>query len=128
MSRLKISTWNINSVRLRISLVEDFLKSHKPDVLCLQETKVVNDLFPREAFHAMGYQHLAINGQKGYHGVATISRLPFKKVSQKDFCNKGDTRHVCTTFEDNTELHNFYVPAGGDVPDPEKNSLQNLVL
>jgi exodeoxyribonuclease-3 len=121
VSKIKIATWNINSVRLRIELVADFLKQHKPDVLCLQETKVINELFPKQAFVDLGYPHLAINGQKGYHGVATISRIPFDKTAAKEFCNKGDTRHICVHLPGKVELHNFYVPAGGDVPDPEKN-------
>lgn len=120
MPPLKLATWNINSVRLRIGLVEEFLKAHQPDVLCLQETKVINDLFPRKAFEDLGYPHLAIHGQKGYHGVATVSRLPFDKISQKQFCGKDDTRHICTHVN-GLEIHNFYVPAGGDEPDPEKN-------
>jgi exodeoxyribonuclease-3 len=121
LSSIKIATWNINSVRLRINLVETLLKDHQPDVLCLQETKVINELFPREAFEKMGYPHLAINGQKGYHGVAIASRIPFNKVSQKEFCGKGDTRHICVHLPGDIELHNFYVPAGGDVPDVKKN-------
>lgn len=121
MPNIKIATWNINSVRLRINLVGDFLQKHQPDVLCLQETKVINDLFPREAFQELGYPHLAINGQKGYHGVATVSRIPFEKSMSKEFCKKGDTRHVSVHLAGGLEVHNFYVPAGGDVPDPELN-------
>lgn len=120
MPSLKLATWNINSVRLRIGLVENFLKTHQPDVLCLQETKVMNELFPRQAFEDMGYPHMAINGQKGYHGVATVSRRPFEKTSHKTFCGKDDTRHICAHL-DGVEIHNFYVPAGGDEPNPETN-------
>lgn len=118
---LTIATWNINSVRLRIELVKKFLKDYEPDILCLQETKVANDLFPHDPFEELGYTHRAINGQKGYHGVATISRVPFEATKAKEFCGKGDTRHVSVTFQGGIELHNFYVPAGGDEPDPEKN-------
>ena len=118
---MKLATWNINSVRLRQNLVLRFLKEHKPDVLCLQETKVINDLFPGEAFAKAGYGHQAIHGQKGYHGVAILSRLPFAKTQTRQFCGKDDTRHICVHFEDGLELHNFYVPAGGDIPDPKKN-------
>lgn len=121
MSSVKIATWNINSVRLRIGLVADYLKNHGPDVLCLQEIKVRNDLFPYDAFNELGYTHQAVNGQKGYHGVATVSKVPFAKTHAKEFCKKGDTRHVSVTLEDGLEVHNFYVPAGGDVPDPEVN-------
>ncbi len=118
---MKLATWNINSVRLRIDLVREFLEDVRPDVLCLQEIKVTNELFPRDAFIDMGYPHLAVNGQKGYHGVATISRIPLKKQTVREFCNKGDTRHISVTLEDDTEIHNFYVPAGGDEPNPDVN-------
>ncbi|HSZ73393.1 MAG TPA: exodeoxyribonuclease III [Rhizomicrobium sp.] len=118
---MKIATWNINSVRLRLPLVLDLLKTEKPDVLCLQETKVMNELFPAEAFAKAGYVHHAIHGQKGYHGVAILSRQPFKKTHTEVFCGKDDTRHVSVVLENGVELHDFYVPAGGDIPDPKAN-------
>jgi exodeoxyribonuclease-3 len=114
---MKIATWNINSVRLRLGLVLQFLEDHKPDVLCLQETKVINDLFPGEPLKKVGYVHQAINGQKGYHGVAILSRLPFRRTDAIEFCGNGDCRHMSATFANGVELHNFYVPAGGDIPD-----------
>src|SRR5215469_17834029 len=83
---LKIATWNINSVRLRLNLVRRFLVAHEPDVLCLQETKVVDELFPAAAFRKIGYDHQAIRGQKGYHGVAILSRLPFASVESQELC------------------------------------------
>ena len=76
--QLKITTWNINSVRLRIDLVAQFIKAARPDVLCLQETKCPDDAFPLKRFKRLGYEHVALNGQKGYHGVAVLSRLPFE--------------------------------------------------
>jgi exodeoxyribonuclease III len=118
---MKLATWNINSVRLRLPQLAHFLRREAPDVLCLQETKVTNDLFPAETFHRLGYAHQAINGQKGYHGVAILSRLPFVRQCAQSFCDKNDSRHVCVTFENGIELHNFYVPAGGDIPDPVLN-------
>jgi exodeoxyribonuclease-3 len=118
---MKLATWNINSVRLRFPIVAKLLKEEAPDVLCLQETKVINELFPAEGFVKLGYVHQAINGQKGYHGVAVLSRLPFAKSAARDFCAKGDSRHMCVTLENGIELHNFYVPAGGDIPDPKAN-------
>src|SRR5260370_28994448 len=102
---VKLATWNINSVRLRLGLVSQFLRNEAPDVLCLQETKVINDLFPADAFRGLGYVHQAVNGQKGYHGVAILSRLPFAKTRAERFCGKEDTRHVCATFESGLELH-----------------------
>lgn len=121
MTDIRIVTWNINSVRLRIGLVEDLVKTWQPDVLCLQEIKAQNSDFPADAIREMGYEHQAVNGQKGYHGVATLSRIPFDKVEKKEFCGKGDSRHVSVKMLDGLEVHNFYVPAGGDIPDPEKN-------
>ena len=118
---MKIATWNINSVRLRIDLVTRFLKEQGPDVLCLQETKCRDDQFPAKAFHAAGYEHLAISGQAGYHGVAIAARVPLKDVSVRRFCGKDDCRHVAATLPGNIEIHNFYVPAGGDEPDPAVN-------
>ena len=81
----------------------------------------MNDQFPTKEIRKLGYEHIAVNGQKGYHGVATLSRIPFSKTSQKSFCGKGDSRHVATTLADDIEIHNFYVPAGGDEPDRDKN-------
>ena len=121
MPALKIATWNINSVRLRIDRVMEFLQTEQPDVLCLQETKVHNDSFPRKPFIAAGYDQLAINGQKAYHGVATIARVPLVDITAREFCNMGDTRHVSVGLPGGVELHNFYVPAGGDEPDPDIN-------
>jgi len=118
---MKLATWNINSVRLRIGLVCRFLKEEAPDVLCLQETKVINDLFPAEPLARLGYVHQAINGQKGYHGVAILSRQPFKKSAARNFCGKQDSRHMSVVLENGVELHDFYVPAGGDIPDPKLN-------
>lgn len=118
---LKIATWNINSVRLRLNLVRRFLRVHQPDVLCLQETKVVDELFPASALRKAGYVHQAIRGQKGYHGVAIISRVPFASVRSDPFCGKTDCRHISAVFETGVELHNFYVPAGADIPDPDTN-------
>ena len=119
-----VATWNINSVRLRINIVEDFLKTHQPDILCLQEIKCQNDQFPAKNFNKLGYEYHAVHGQKGYHGVATVSKIPLAEIYSTDYCNMGDTRHVSTSFETGNrkiQLHNFYVPAGGDEADPEKN-------
>src|SRR5690606_10803162 len=93
---LQIATWNINSVRLRMPLVQRFLEEHQPDVLCLQETKCPDDQFPTAAFRKLGYNHLQINGQKGYHGVATVSRVPLDLVEKRSFCEKNDCRHIST--------------------------------
>jgi exodeoxyribonuclease III len=125
--QIKLSTWNINSVRLRVDLVARFLKSVRPDVLCLQETKCPDDAFPLKRFKRLGYEHIALNGQKGYHGVAVVSRLPLDAKSLKSYCGKIDCRHVGVTLGEKAKLadpvtiHNYYVPAGGDEPDPAIN-------
>jgi exodeoxyribonuclease III len=121
---MKITTWNINSVRLRMPLVAQFLQSHAPDVICLQETKCRDAQFPSSDLRALGYEHLAINGQKGYHGVAIASKHPLRIIEARDFCGVGHARHLAVELEAGgapLKLHNFYVPAGGDEPDPEIN-------
>ena len=121
---LKIVTWNINSVRLRIELVTRLLDMWKPDVLCLQETKCPQGQFPSAPLREMGYHHIAESGQKGYHGVAIISRLPFVSEDVQRFCAKDDCRHIAVavaTRQKPVTIHNFYVPAGGDEPDPAIN-------
>ncbi len=122
-----LATWNINSVRLRMPLVEKFCLEYKPDVLCLQETKCRDAEFPSADFRRLGYEHLAINGQKGYHGVCIASRFPIANVVARAFCGMGDSRHVAVTLAGQgrvrqpVTIHNFYVPAGGDEPDVEIN-------
>ncbi|MDE1916268.1 MAG: exodeoxyribonuclease III [Sphingomonadales bacterium] len=115
---ITIATWNINSVRLRMPLVERFLTEHAPDVLCLQEIKTVEELFPHEAFEALGYTHRAVHGQKGYHGVATVSRLPLDEVNRHDWQANGEARHVGVRLRSSgLVIENVYIPAGGDEPD-----------
>ena len=119
-----VATWNINSVRLRFPQVKRFLSRFQPDVLCLQETKCPDDKFPLNDFAKLGYEHVAIHGQKGYHGVAIVSRLPLEAPASRDFCGMGDSRHQEVRFGAGgrtVRLHNFYVPAGGDEPDPLVN-------
>jgi exodeoxyribonuclease-3 len=121
---LSVATWNINSVRLRIGLVRHFLAEHRPHVLCLQETKCIDGNFPLKAFRQAGYRHFAIHGQKGYHGVAIVSRRPLEIADKRQFCGKDDARHVAAKLMHRGRaitIHNFYVPAGGDEPDPEVN-------
>src|SRR3954466_14366116 len=125
--RLTVTTWNINSVRLRIDSVAKFVKAVRPDVLCLQETKCPDDRFPLKRFKRLGYEHVALNGQKGYYGVVVVSRLPFESFNVQSFCGKTDCRHLSAGLgeraglRDPITLHNFYVPAGGDIPDPDVN-------
>ena len=119
-----VVTWNINSVRLRIGLVVRFLKQYQPDVLMLQEIKCTNDQFPAKAFTRAGYPYHAIHGQKGYHGVAIVSRLPLTDVSSRVLAEIPDSRHVSARLDFGRgplTVHSIYIPAGGDIPDPEIN-------
>ena len=116
-----LATWNINSVRLREPIVCKLLQEEAPDVLCLQECKSPVELIPMEAFAAFGYTHMVARGQKGYNGVAILSKLPIKEVGAEDFASLGHARHIAGQLENGVTIHNFYVPAGGDVPDREKN-------
>lgn len=115
---ISIATWNINSVRLRMPLVERYLAEHAPDVLCLQEIKTVAELFPAQAFADLGYTYQAVHGQKGYHGVATVARIPFTEVSRNDWQANGEARHVGVRLDGcGVLVENVYIPAGGDEPD-----------
>ena len=122
---ISVATWNINSARLRMPIIERYLKQEAPDILCLQEIKCESHLFPAEALAKLGYEHQAVHGQKGYHGVATISRIPIKEVSRHDWQDNGEARHVgveLTGPGKGTIIENVYVPAGGDVPDRKVNA------
>lgn len=118
--RLRIATWNVNSVRLRAEQAARFVREQAPDVLCLQEIKCQAGEFPVDAFVEMGLPHLRISGQKGWHGVAIASRLPIEDAPPIDACRNGHARCVSGTIA-GVEVQNFYIPAGGDVPDREAN-------
>ena len=121
---VSIATWNINSVRLRIDQVERFLSEQAPDVLCLQEIKCAEHLFPHEVFEQAGYVHRAVHGQKGYHGVATVSRIPLREIGRHDWQDNGEARHLGVELlgpGQGLVVENVYIPAGGDVPDRTVN-------
>jgi exodeoxyribonuclease-3 len=118
---MRVATWNINSIRARMPLLQRLAETERPDIICLQETKVTDELFPAEAVRNLGYPHLEICGMKGYNGVAILSRIPFTANGRRDWCGRGDSRHLSVALPDGTELHNFYIPAGGDIPDPAAN-------
>ena len=117
---MRLATWNINSVRLRHNLVAKLSEMRTPDIICLQETKTPDEHFPYEAVKALGYEHIHIHGMKGYNGVAILSKLPFTGTDIHHRVGREDCRHIAAKFE-NFELHNLYIPAGGDEPDPEIN-------
>ncbi|APG63258.1 exodeoxyribonuclease III [Sphingorhabdus lutea] len=119
--KIQIASWNINSIRARIELVEKFLIEYQPDILCLQETKVVDDLFPSAPFRMLGYNHQALHGQPMHHGVAILSKLPLRDIRRHDWQQNGEARHVGASLANGMRVENVYVPAGGDIPDAEEN-------
>ncbi len=121
---VSIASWNINSVRLRLPSVARFLQEEQPDVLGLQEIKTIEQTFPFEALKDLGYAHQIVHGQKGYHGVATISRIPIREFARHDWQDNGEARHVGVELlgpGQGVILENVYVPAGGDIPDRAEN-------
>ena len=121
MSNLKIASWNINSVRARVPIVGRFLDEEQPDILCLQETKAEDKVFPTELFTSRGYVHHALNGQRMHHGVAILSRIPLEEPGRHDWQDNGEARHVGARLPNGLRLENVYVPAGGDIPDRTLN-------
>jgi exodeoxyribonuclease-3 len=129
---MKIVTWNINSVRLRAPMVVKLMREESPDVICLQETKTLDEFFPHEAFEAEGYTHRHINGMKSYNGVCILSRMPFSETEIHNRVNKEDCRHIQVSLRlpsgaqarygsETLDIHNLYIPAGGDEPDRKIN-------
>lgn len=116
-SCMKITSWNVNSVRIRGDILKRYVKDMKPDVLCLQETKVEDQHFPHELVKELGFEHHVFAGQKSYNGVAIFSKVPLLLHSTNDVSGSGAKRHIGVTLPNDIELHNFYVPAGGDIPD-----------
>ncbi len=125
--KMRLATWNINSARLRLPQIIRFLQEYDVDVLCLQEIKCTNEQFPLEELAGLGYSHVALNGQKAYHGVATLSRLPLQQRECRIYGGIEEARHVNIALPQvrhrgaAVQIHNFYVPAGGDIPDAQTN-------
>ncbi|EHD14904.1 exodeoxyribonuclease III [Commensalibacter intestini A911] len=122
---MRIISWNINSLRLRLPLLKELIQLANPDIICLQETKVPDPLFPKEDIEALGYPYIVYRGMKSYNGVCILSKHPIELSSlTKDWCGQEDCRHIAVDFDflgKPVTLHNFYVPAGGDEPDPDVN-------
>ena len=117
---MRIATWNVNSVRTRLDQVLDWLQQERPEVLCLQETKVTDELFPLEAFEGLGYA-TAISGQKAYNGVAILSRLPLEDVQigfdallphDPESPGLSEQKRVISALIDGIRVLNLYVPNG----------------
>ena len=120
---MRIASWNVNSVRTRLEQVLTWLKQEQPEVLCLQETKVSDDLFPAEAFAALGYTS-SISGQKAYNGVAILSRLPLEDVQigfeallpgDADAVRLSEQKRVISALVDGVRVLNLYVPNGSSL-------------
>ena len=118
---ITIASWNINSVRARVALVERLVREEKPDILCLQETKALDEVFPTALFRQLGYVHQHLNGQKMHHGVAILSRIALAEPARHDWQDNGEARHVGVRLPNGVRLENVYVPAGGDIPDRTVN-------
>lgn len=120
---MKITTWNVNSLRSRLDYVTNFVRDTQPDVLCLQETKVTDDIFPREPFEAMGYT-CYIHGQKSYNGVALISKVPLENVTMgfqhtnPEPALLEQARFISGTLN-GVRILNAYVPQGESVDSPK---------
>ncbi len=93
----------------------------RPDIVCLQETKVQDEDFPLDGVRALGFDHVIFRGMTSYNGVAILSRVPIREVHRRNWCEREDCRHIAAQLPGGEEIHNFYVPAGGDVPDPAEN-------
>ncbi len=120
---MRIASWNVNSVRTRLDQVLTWLKQAQPDVLCLQETKVADELFPHAAFEELGYS-CAISGQKAYNGVALISRLPIEDVqigftallpNDPEASALSDQKRVISALIEGVRVLNLYVPNGSSL-------------
>ncbi|WP_415398696.1 exodeoxyribonuclease III [Synechococcus sp. W4D4] len=120
---MRIASWNVNSVRTRLDQVLAWLQANEPDVLCLQETKVSDDLFPLQAFQEIGY-HCAISGQKAYNGVALISREPLEDVQvgfeallpeDPQAPQLSEQKRVISGLLDGVRVLNLYVPNGSSL-------------
>ena len=118
---MRIVSWNVNSVRLRLESLARLASEWQPDVICLQEVKAQPQDFPFESIRALGYGEIHLRSMKGYNGVAILSRLKLEMPDGRDWCEKQDCRHALAQLPGGIELHNFYIPAGGDIPDPEVN-------
>lgn len=115
---MKLATWNVNSIRARLTHVLDWLAQHRPDVLCLQETKCVDEAFPFEPFRDAGY-HVVHVGQRGYNGVATITRAPASEVIKAPPGLDGEQKRVLAVSTAGVRVVNVYVPNGERVGSPK---------
>ena len=116
---MRLTTWNVNSLRMRLDHVVRFATEHHPDVLCLQELKLAQEHFPSDVLRAAGFTHLAWHGQQAYNGVALLSRLPLENV-QKGFVGSEDAEaRVIAATVGGIRLYDLYCPNGQEVGHPK---------
>ena len=112
---MKIATFNVNSIRRRLPIVLDWLSTHQPDVMCLQETKVQDFEFPLMAVEAAGY-HAEFRGMKGYNGVATLTKtVPEKVIFGLQEGPDGEDFRIIQTIVNGIPIINSYVPQGNSI-------------
>lgn len=124
MTQLRIVSWNINSIRLRLPLLKQVVATYSPDVIAVQETKCPDELMPVEALKDLGYPYMHFSGMKGYNGVILLSRIPLETPNTHNRVAKEDSRHIEASLilpNKKITLHNLYIPAGGDIPDEIEN-------
>lgn len=114
---MRLITWNINSLRLRLPSLSRLTQEQSPDIICLQETKVQDADFPMLDVQSLGYPYVERTGEKSYNGVAILSRIPLTPLPTLKLAGSSDCRHIAAALPNGVEVHNFYVPAGGDEPD-----------
>lgn len=119
MEAMRIATWNINGIKARLPLLLQWLEEQKPDIACLQEIKTIDENFPREDIEALGY-NIETHGQKGFNGVAILSRMPFDEVTRGLPGNDADEQArliegVFSTTSGVVRVCNIYLPNGNPV-------------
>jgi exodeoxyribonuclease-3 len=102
-------------------LLEKLATEAMPDIICLQETKAQDVHFPLQSIKKLGYDHVIFHGEKSYNGVAIISKTPLVGVEKQRISGSYDCRHISAILPGDIEIHNFYIPAGGDEPDIDVN-------
>jgi exodeoxyribonuclease III len=120
---MRIATWNVNSIKQRMDNLTAWLSERQPDIVCLQETKCLDDAFPREPIEALGY-NVAVHGQKAFNGVALLSKLPFDEVTPRLPGDDADTHArflegVVSTAAGAVRVASIYLP-NGNPPDTDK--------
>lgn len=121
MTKFKLVTWNVNSIRIRMDLLRKLVEQEKPDIICLQEVKAKKEDFPFDEVRALGFPHIALYSMPGYNGVAILSKFELQEIEEKNWVGKTDARHIKVRIFDDIEINNIYIPAGGDIPDAIAN-------